>query len=273
MCKVFKVSRSSYYNWLFSKPSKWTLENKLIAQQVRLIYSQSQYRYGSPKITAELNENGIKVSRPRVARIMRLEGLKSIVNKKYRVCTTDSKHSFPVADNVLNREFDVCQPGKVWVSDITYIKVKQSWLYLTVVLDLFDRKVIGWAMSNAMTAEQTTLPALSMAIGNRPFNEGLIFHSDRGVQYACKDFRDRLGHKKIIQSMSRKGNCWDNAVMESFFKNLKSETTYGGYNSELIARTTIFEYIECWYNRKRKHAALGYKSPEQFGKQLIKSAA
>ena len=273
MCKVFKISRSSYYQWLFCKPSKWSLENKMIAQQVHLIYSQSKQRYGSPKITVELNEIGIKASRPRVARIMRLEGLKSIVNKKYRVYTTDSKHTFPVAPNILNREFNVYEPGKVWVSDITYIKLKRTWLYLTVVLDLFDRKVIGWAMSNGMTAEQTTLPAFAMAIGNRPFNEGLIFHSDRGVQYACKDFKDRLGNKKIIQSMSRKGNCWDNAVMESFFKNLKSETTYGSYESELIARTTIFEYIECWYNRKRKHAALGYKSPEQYGKQLIKSAA
>jgi transposase InsO family protein len=273
MCKVFKLSRSSYYDWLHSKPSKWSLENKLIAQEARLIYNQSKQRYGSPKITAELNEKGIKASRPRVARVMRLEGLKSVVNKKYRVCTTDSKHPFPLAPNILNREFDVVQPRTVWVSDITYIKVKKSWLYLTVVMDLFDRKIIGWAMSDGMSAEQTTIPALNMAVGNRMIEPGLLFHSDRGVQYACKDFRDQLGRKKIIQSMSRKGNCWDNAVMESFFKNLKSETTYGSYDSESIARTTIFEYIECWYNRKRKHSALGYKSPEQFGKQLIKSAA
>jgi len=138
---------------------------------------------------------------------MRLEGLKSIVNKKYRVCTTDSKHAFPVADNVLNREFDVYQPGKVWVSDITYIKVKQSWLYLTVVLDLFDRKVIGWAMSNGMTAEQTTLPALSMAIGNRPFNKGLIFHSDRGVQYACN-------HTKYEQKGKLLGQRCDGKLLQ-----------------------------------------------------------
>jgi transposase InsO family protein len=189
----------------------------MIDQQVHLIYSQSKQRYGSHKITAELNENGVKVSRPRVARIMRLEGLKSIVNKMYRACTTDSKHAFSIDDNVLNREFNVHEPGKVWVSDITYIRVKRTWLYLTVVLDLFDRKVIGWSMSNGMTAEQTTLPAFAMAIGNRLFNQGLIFHSDPRVQYVYKDFRDRLGHKKIIQSMSRKGNCWDNAVMETFF--------------------------------------------------------
>ena len=273
MCKVLKVSRSSFYEWLNSKPSKRAIETEMITEKIRKIYFESQQRYGSPKITVELHEEGIKASRPRVARIMKLEGIKSIVNKKHRVCTTDSKHSYPVPPNILNRNFTVEEAGKVWLSDITYIKVRKSWLYLTVVMDLYDRKIIGWAMSNGMSADQTTIPALNMAMKNRSFNQDLIFHSDRGVQYACKEFRDRLTNKKIVQSMSRKGNCWDNAVMESFFKNLKSETTYGSYESESIAKMAIFEYIEGWYNRKRKHSALGFKSPEQFGKLSIKSAA
>lgn len=273
MCKVFKIGRSSYYEWLDYKPSKRAIDNKMITQEVRMIYFKSKQRYGSPKITAELNEKGIKVSRPRVGRIMKLEGIKSVVNKKYRVCTTDSKHSYHIAPNILNRDFYADAPGKVWLSDITYIKVAKSWLYLTVIMDLYDRKVIGWSMSNGMSAEETTVAAFNMALRNRSFDQCLIFHSDRGVQYACREFTDRLKSKKIIQSMSRKGNCWDNAVMESFFKNLKSETTYGSYESTLIAKRTIFEYIEIWYNRTRKHASLGYKSPEQFGQLNIKSAA
>jgi transposase InsO family protein len=268
-----KVSRSAYYQWLKGKPSERSIENQNLTVQIKRIYSLSKKRYGSPKIAAELREMGQKASRPRVARIMKREGLYSIIKKKYKVCTTDSKHSLPIAPNILNQGFVVSEPGKVWMSDITYIRSGGSWLYLTAVMDLFDRKVIGWAMSKGMSACETTIPALRMALNNRIPSDQLIFHSDRGVQYACNDFRTVLIRHRINQSMSRKGNCYDNAVMECFFKILKSETQYAEYRTDYEARMNLFEFIECWYNRYRKHAALGYLSPEQFGNQYIKSAA
>jgi len=182
MCKVFKVSRSGYYSWLERKPSRRALENMALKRKIKMVYQRSKGRYGSPKITKELEGEGVIASRPRVARIMRQEGLKSVTYKKFRVSTTDSKHSFPIADNHLNREFSTHSPAKKWVSDLTYISTKEGWLYLTIIMDLFDRKIIGWAMSDNMTTQDTVVAAWRMAIFNRPFFSQLIFHSDRGVQ-------------------------------------------------------------------------------------------
>lgn len=231
-----------------------------------MVYKESKSRYGSPKITKELLGKGWKISRPRVARIMRLEGLRSIICKKYRGVTTDSKHNFPIAENHLKRDFHASSPGHKWVSDITYIPTSQGWMYLTIIMDLYDRKIIGWSLSTTMTTQDTIMIAWRMAILNRPINQTLIFHSDRGVQYASNVFSERLKNQSIIQSMSRKGNCWDNAVAENFFKILKSELVkHATFPSVHQAKIDLFEFIEIWYNRKRIHSSLGYKTPEEFG--------
>lgn len=274
MCHVFNVSKSGYYQWLQRKPSKRSRENAMIASEIKCVYKESKGRYGSPKITLELVEKGIVVSRPRVARLMRKEGLKSIIRKKYKVVTTDSKHDLKISENHLNRNFKPSQPSQAWVSDITYVPTDQGWLYLTIVMDLFDRKIIGWSLSDDMTTENTVLPAWRMAKNNRLIGKDMIFHSDRGVQYASNLFRKELANGDIIQSMSRKGNCWDNAVAENFFKNLKSELVqHRHFVSHFQAKIEIFEFIEVWYNRKRKHSHLGYMTPEQFRIIINKNVA
>jgi len=195
---------------------------------------------------------------------MRKYGFKSIHAKKFKV-TTDSKHNYPVSENVLDRNFSAEREAQKWVSDITYIATREGWLYLTVIIDLFDRKVIGWSFSKGMTANETVIPAWRMAIGNRPITAPLLFHSDRGVQYACKAFRNLINNPLVTQSMSRKGNCWDNAVAESFFKTLKVERVYQtSYSSREQAKIDLFEYIEIWYNQQRIHSAIDQKSIKQF---------
>lgn len=274
MCKVFKVSRSGYYDWLDRTPSRRAIENQKIESTIKIIYQESKGRYGSPKITKELECRGMIVSRPRVARMMRSEGIKSIIQKKYRVSTTDSKHDYPVAENHLNRNFKALSTGQKWVSDITYIRTDQGWLYLTIIMDLYDRKIIGWALSNTMTTRDTILPAWKMALINRPINGHLIFHSDRGVQYASDEFRKTLIGKPVRQSMSRKGNCWDNAVAENFFKILKSEmVNHHHFFSLLYAKNEVFEFIEIWYNRKRRHSYLGYLTPVEYGLNQLLNVA
>jgi transposase InsO family protein len=200
---------------------------------------------------------GYTISKNQVAAIMRKEGLRSVVKKKH-VATTDSKHNYPVAPNLLNQNFMVSGPGQVWVSDITYIRTSQGWVYLTVIIDLWDRKVVGWSLGRSLKAIDTVVPAWLMAVKNRPVMRELIFHSDRGIQYASKEFRKLLdGYSLVKQSMSRKGNCWDNAVAESFFKNLKMEWVYQQkYRSRMQAALSVFEYIESWYNTDRIHSAL-----------------
>jgi putative transposase len=276
MCRVFKVSRSGYYQWQYRKPSNRAIENKTVLAMVRKIYTESKGRYGSPKITQELLKKDIIISRPRIARIMRNEGLKSIIHRKYRVCTTDSNHNNPIANNWLNREFTVAAPGKKWVSDITYVGTKEGWLYLTIIMDLFDRKIVGWSLSKTLKTCDTVLPAFRMAANNRAIEHGLIFHSDRGSQYASNEIIKALKEKKkgIIQSMSRKANCWDNAVAKSFFKILKSELVFHReYKTHIKAKMEIFEFIEVWYNRQRSHENLGYKSPSEFEKQYYLNVA
>jgi len=243
----------------------------MIEAEVLQAFENSKKIYGSPRVTLELRKKAIKVSRPRVARIMRKAKLRSIVKKKFKV-TTDSSHKFPVPENVLGRDFKPGILGTVWVSDITYIRTRQGWLYLTTVIDLGDRKIIGWALSTTMKANDTVIPAFKMAQSRRPVTQQLIFHSDRGVQYACNEFRWLLEKNPlIIRSMSRKGNCWDNAVAESFFKTLKAECIYQHkFTDKEQAARIVFEYIETWYNHKRLHSALGYLSPEEFGRNLNK---
>lgn len=265
MCRVFKISKSSYYHWLKNGPSKRWLENEELLIRIKNIFDYSLKTYGSPRIKEELQTQGFQVSRPRVARIMKAAGIRARKPRRF-VVTTDSSHNYPVAPNILNRKFSATRPGQVWVSDITYIRTNRGWLYLTVIIDLFDRKVVGWAMSKGMAAEETIIAAWRMAERNRPINQELIFHSDRGIQYACTKFTNILNANELVQrSMSRKGNCWDNAVAESFFKTIKVESVYNQiYQNHDHAKLSLFKWIETWYNRKRRHSALGYKTIEEF---------
>ena len=254
------------------KPSQRQIENEMIDAEIREIYDGSKGRYGSPKITIELQERGRKVDKNRVARRMREAGLRSKIRRKYRV-TTDSKHQFPVAPNLLARNFTAEVPDKVWVSDITYLATRSGWLYLTVIIDLFSRMVVGWALSSSLSHEMV-VAALKRAVRKRHPGKGLVFHSDRGVQYACTDFRKELSEHGFIQSMSRKGNCWDNAVAESFFGIMKTELVYHEkYEGHQDTLHSIFEYIEAFYNRERRHSTLGYLCPVEYEKQKLKICA
>lgn len=228
MCQVFKVSSSGYYKWLKQVPSKRKQRRTILLSEIKIIHNDSRKTYVSPRITTELNKKNIPISKVLVAKIMKQNNIRSIVTKRYKV-TTDSSHKYPVAENVLNRNFTTKEQNKIWVSDITYVATEQGWLYLTSVIDLFNRKVIGWSLSNTMTAKDTSIAAFKMAKTNRPIQpyQQLIFHSDRGIQYACDEFTTLINsHKNITRSMSRKGNCWDNAVAESFFKTLKTVLIY-----------------------------------------------
>ena len=269
MCKVFRISNSGFYYWLKHPQGKRLAEQNAVLAEIREAHQDSKGRYGSPRITVELIKKGILVSRPRVARLMRKWDIRSIVRKKW-VQTTDSEHQYTVAENILDRDFYAANIGEKWVSDLTYIRTMEGWLYLTTVIDLADRKVIGWSLSETMDAKNTTVKAFKMAIINRPVTGRLIFHSDRGVQYACAEFRDQLMGLPIRQSMSRKGNCWDNAVAESFFKTMKTEMVYHVvFKTRKQAGLAIFEYIEIWYNRKRSHSTLGFLTPLEFENTLI----
>ena len=260
MCVCFKVSPNSFYDWKAGRSTKRINKEKILVEKIKDILEESRYTYGSPRVWKEIRNTEDKVSRSLIARVMRKYGFRSVHKKKFKV-TTDSKHTYPVSDNVLNREFTAEKPAQKWVSDLTYIATKEGWLYLTVVIDLYDRKVIGWAFSTGMTAQETVISAWRMACLNRPISKELIFHSDRGIQYACKAFRNLLKGSLITQSMSRKGNCWDNAVAESFFKTLKVERAYQtSYSTRKEAKSDLFQYIEGWYNTRRIHSANQQKS-------------
>jgi transposase InsO family protein len=265
MCEILRVSRSSYYRWLTGGISKRKGENQKLMKEIKDIHRESKQTYGSPRVAKELSRRGFAVSRRKVAKMMRQEGLQSKIRKKYRV-TTNSNHRYPAAENHLNRNFSPGGLNQAWVSDITYIKTAQGWLYLTVILDLCDRQVIGWSLSRRLHTKDTVIPAWKMAASRRKIASKLIFHSDRGVQYACNDFKKLIANNpNVMQSMSRKGNCWDNAVAESFFKTLKVECVYlQKFRSMKEAELSIFEFIEIWYNRKRIHSALGYRTPAEF---------
>jgi len=268
MAELSGVSRSAYYKWVKAENLKPHIDPD--AELIRLITEivlNNSYRYGNPRVKKELlKKYGIRVSRKKIAELLRKHGLNARRMRKYTK-TTDSRHLYPVCENILNRNFFAAKPGQKWVSDITYIRELNSWVYLTVVIDLFDRKIIGWALSNNMEAVNTTIPAFEMAIKNRTPEKDLIFHSDRGVQYCAYSFRDVMRNylPLVRQSMSRKGNCYDNACAESFFKTLKSEEekTSGKYSAEEV-RQAVFFYIENYYNRVRMHSALDYVAPNDY---------
>jgi len=268
MCKTLEVSRSGYYAYKSRPKSKRELEREKLLNEIKIIFKSSRELYGSPRITAALLSKGIQCNKKRIARIMHSNGIKAKTVRKYKA-TTNSKHKLPVANNLLNQKFEVKHPNKVWTGDITYIWTKKGWLYLAVVLDLYSRRVVGWHIDNYMTKE-LVIKALKKAVVSRKLNPNIIFHSDQGIQYASNEFRAVLGKEGIEQSMSRKGNCYDNAVSESFFHTLKTELIYfEKYDNREDAKLSIFEYIEIYYNRNRIHSSIGYMSPTQFEDEIM----
>jgi transposase InsO family protein len=265
LCSVLGVSRSGFYAWRKRPKSSRASEDAVLAKKIIKVYTLSRGTYGSPRVHAELREQGEVVGRKRIARLMRDRGLVARSKRRFRPTTTDSNHSQPVAENLLNRSFERILPNQAWVGDITYIPTGEGWLYLAVLIDLFSRRVVGWAMSDRID-RQLTLNALEMAIVNRGRAvKDVLHHSDRGSQYASADYRQALVDRGLVASMSRKGNCWDNAVAESFFSTLKWELIHRRpFETRSDARRAIFEYIEVFYNRRRRHSALGYLSPMQF---------
>ena len=264
LCHVLAVSRSGYYAWRMRGESRRTRDNRQLLQQIHTIYTRFKKRYGSPRIHNALQDQGLRVGRHRVARLMQQAGLRARKSRRRFRGTTDSRHAHPIAPNRLDRTFAADRPNEKWVADITYIPTREGWLYLAVVLDLYARKVVGWAMRSRMK-EDLTKAALDMALRQRHPTERLLHHSDRGRQYASRGYRRLLLQHRIGRSMSRKGNCWDNAPMESFMATLKTELIHHhDFHTRQEARQAIFEYIEVFYNRQRSHSALGYKTPVQF---------
>jgi putative transposase len=275
MCKILGVSRSGQDKWRREKKNK----NKGKSRRERLLkrikwhYNDSNKRYGSPKITHLLKLEGWKVSKRLVGLIMRENDLRSIVSRKYKVVTTDSNHDHPIAPNILNQNFKTTAPNKIWVTDITYIPCRAGRMYLASVMDLYTRKIVGWKLGERMTTD-LVLDALKQAFLAQEPPEGLIHHSDRGSQYASKEYRAQLLEYKMVASMSRKGNCYDNASIESYHSILKKELVYcTRFKTKAIAHKEIYHYLEFFYNRKRIHGSLGYLSPELFEAQFYKMAS
>jgi putative transposase len=267
LCRILDVSRSGYYAWRERPESKRSQRQRELVEEMKSIHQE--YRkdsYGSPRMHKELVKRGRKVCENTIAELMRSRGMKASTTKKFRQ-TTDSNHSHPVAENLLNQAFDREKPDQVWVADLTYVSTREGWLYLACVLDLYSRKIVGWSMSSRMTKE-LVLSAMEMALLRRRPEADLMHHSDRGSQYASEAFQQLLQDENIVCSMSRKGNCYDNAVMESFFASLKKELVYQeDYWTREEARRSIFEYIETFYNQERLHSALGYVSPNEYERQ------
>ena len=259
MCRVLEVAASGFYASRTSVPSARARTDERLRVEVRAIHKMSRRNYGSPRIHAELQGRGEHVSRKRVARLMGEEGLRGKKRRRYKV-TTNSNHTYPVAANVLDRKFGVdkiAAPDQVWAADITYVPTREGWLYLAIVLDLASRLVVGWSMGETLESS-LAVDALTMAIQWRRPAAGLLHHSDRGVQYASNDYRALLEGKEAVASMSRKGNCWDNAVAESFFATVEIELIQDeDWHTRNEARSAIFEFIEVWYNRQRRHSSLG----------------
>ena len=271
MCRVLKVSRAGYYAWCKRPASQHTQQDQRLGLAVAAIYRESRGRYGSPRVHAELRERGQRTGRKRVARLMQTAGLRAREHRRFR-CTTDSKHGMAIKQNLLERRFTVPTPNCGWVTDITYVWTLEGWLYLAVILDLFSRRVVGWSLSERLE-RGIALDALKMALQDRKPPQGLLHHSDRGSQYASHDYQQLLAVHGIQSSMSRKGNCWDNAVAESFFATLKMELVYQNqWSTRTQARSELFEYIELFYNRQRRHSALGYLCPNEFERLAIRHA-
>ena len=263
MAEVLGVSRSRYYSYLKNPMNRYKMDDEDLKLIIQDIYEANRRLYGSPRIFRELRKRNTRCSRKRVARIMRENSFKGRQKGRFKV-TTNSNHNYPVSPNLLNREFKVSTINSCWVSDISYIRTNEGWLYLCVVIDLYSRKVVGYSLDTHIRAE-LAMDALKMAVVHRNPDDNLIFHSDRGVQYASHDFRKVITEYKMIQSMSRKGDCWDNACAESFFSTLKMEEVFHKrYKTRDEARLAIFEYISVFYNRQRIHSFLDYKSPEEY---------
>jgi transposase InsO family protein len=260
MCRIMEVSRSGYYAFLKRPESERSKRQKEVVAHIRRIHKTNHEIYGAPRITVELNTEGIQAGKNMVARLMRKNGIRSKTRKKYKA-TTDSNHDLPVAENILNRDFIACTRNRKWVSDITYIGTDEGWMYLAGILDLCDGAIVGWSMHTRMTRE-LVLNALRDACARRRPAPGLILHSDRGSQYCSDEYQKEIAKRKFVCSMSRKGNCWDNAPMESFWGKLKTEWLYGRkFHTRAEAKQAVFEYIELFYNRKRLRAANGYIPP------------
>ena len=265
-----KVSRSGYYEWLTRIPSNRDKKNKELSSVIKEVFIQGRSCYGTRRSAKKLAQNDIFISKRRIGNLMVSAGLFCKTKRKFKL-TTDSKHNNPISPNLLARQFDVTKPDKYWVGDITYISTKSGWLYLATVIDLYSRQIIGWSMADNMKSKLVN-DALTMAIWKRKPNKGLIWHSDQGSQYASDSHRDILNDHGIVQSMSRKGNCWDNAVAESFFHTLKTElTNHYQFNNQQEAKNVIFEYIEIFYNRIRIHSANNYLAPVEFEERNKKS--
>jgi transposase InsO family protein len=265
MCTVLGVSRSGYYAWSSRKPSQRQRANAKLLTHIREIHTRSRRLYGSPRITAELNERGYRCGKNRIARLMKDHAIRADVKKRRFRRTTDSTHNYTLAANLL---VDHKQTEGVWASDITFVPTSEGWLYVAAVMKVANRKIIGMSMSRQLTQKLTT-SALEDAVARQRPSEGLIHHSDRGRQYASHAYQELLARHGMVSSMSRRGNCYDNAYMESFFGTLKTELVHGEkYRTRMEARLSIFEYVEVFYNRQRRHSALGYRSPEQYEKLL-----
>ena len=257
MCRVLAVSTSGYYAWRNRTESHRDQQSRRLVVEIKALHAESRQSYGSPRIHDALNERGLACGKHRVARLMRLHGIKAKQRRSFKR-TTDSNHALAVADNVLDRHFARSGPNQAWAADITYISTREGWLYLAVVMDLYSRRIIGWSMKPTRH-RQLVLDALKMALQQR--GATVIHHSDRGRQYASDDYQRLLHDNGIVGSMSRRGNCWDNAPVESFFASLKREWIPLQYRTRAEARSDIFAYLEVWYNRKRRHSSLGYLSP------------
>lgn len=268
MCRLLSVSASGYYDWRSRKPSRREEENRQLANKIKAIFDDEKSRAGALRITKRLNNEGTPAGRHRVAKIMRSNGWRARAAKKFKA-TTNSNHQLPVAPNLLQQNFSAHRPNEKWVSDITYIWTEEGWLYLAVVMDLCSRKVVGWALCERMT-KQLVIDALQMAIWNRKPPRGLILHSDRGSQYCSHNYQKLLTLHGIVCSMSKRGDCYDNASMESWNHSFKVEAIHGEkFVTRAIAKNHVFEYIEIYYNRKRLHSMIGYKSPELFEVKMV----
>jgi putative transposase len=268
LCAALEVSRSGYYAWAGRKPGTRAQTNRQLAGEIEVLFQASRESYGSPRMTAALRQSGHDCNHKRVERLMRQQGLKGRLRRRYRVVTTDSRHDQPIAPNRLAEAPPCTAPDQVWLTDITYVPTDEGWLYLAGVLDRYSRRLVGWAMGESLA---TTLPlaAIEMALAQRRPGKGLLHHSDRGVQYASQTYRDRLSASGVETSMSRKGNCYDNATMESFWSTLKHELVYRRqFQTRTQARQSLFEWIEVFYNRRRLHSSLGFKSPVDFENKL-----
>lgn len=271
MCRVLGVSRSGYYGSRRRRPSRRRQQDQRLLVEVRAIHRASRRRYGSPRVHGELRVRGVRCGKKRVERLMRTAALRAKKRRRFRV-TTQSDHGYAAAPNLVARQFAVGgspSAARVWAADITYLPTGEGWIYLAVILDIATRRVVGWALRPWLTSE-LTLTALDMALDREGGHSGL-HHSDRGVQYACRAYRDRLAASGITVSMSRRGDCWDNAVVESFIATLKWELVADAdWQTRREASRALFEYIEIWYNRQRRHSSLGYQTPAEYAAQLAK---